>query len=249
MIGRSARTGVAVAALVARAVTSCSVDERPLQLASNSAGASGTSAGGSGMVEASAGEGGDASVSAPLPVCDYGSGVAVGCDTLVDNPGFAKNTDGWTPEEGAISMSWTDDDAAGNTQSGSLSVVNSLSGAADGIASQGAAECLPTSAGKKYGLAGDLFIPQGQGSGLDGGTYTASAALSVIFYMSGKCDSYTLGNATSGLLAEPGHWAHREGHAVAPDGANSMSVRLVTLKNFREFTFEARFDNVLLKEE
>jgi hypothetical protein len=28
-----------------------------------------------------------------------------------------------------------------------------------------------------------------------------------------------------------------------------MSVRLVTFKNFREFTFQAWFDNVLVKEE
>jgi hypothetical protein len=100
-----------------------------------------------------------------------------------------------------------------------------------------------------YGFGLDLFIPEGQGEGLDGGSYQASAGLSVIFFTSKHCDEFTLASATSDLLQDEGTWAHREGRAVAPKGAQSMLVRLVTFKNFQEYNFEARFDNVLMKAE
>jgi hypothetical protein len=264
MVYRSACTGVAVAALVVAAIPSCSVDERTLSRATASSGAPGVSDADPGAFP----EGGQAEVDAalaPLPVCDYGTGVQAGCETLVSNPGFMKDVSGWNPEDSTVTMNWTENDAASNKASGSLSVVNTLSGAADGISSRGASQCLPTAKGKAYGFACDLFIPNGQGAGLDGGvdggpdggldasTYTgeydATAGLSVIFYTSEQCDGYTLANATSTLADMPGSWVHREGHAVAPDGANSMSVRLVTFKNFREFTFQAWFDNILVKEE
>lgn len=248
MIGRSACIGVAVAGLMGALATSCSVDERPLALAAAIAGTAGVSGAGSSGSGGAAGEPADAAP-VPLPICDYGDGVQPGCETLVPNPGFEHDATGWSPEEGSVAMSWTAEDANGNKKSGALSVLNSLSGAADGVAARGAAACLPTSAGKAYGMAADIFIPDKQGSGIDGGSYSATAGLSVIFYSSDKCDGYTLANSTSDLLEDAAVWAHREGHAVAPEGANSMSMRLVTFKNFREYKFEARFDNVLLKEE
>jgi hypothetical protein len=264
MVYRSASTGVAVATLVVAAIVSCSVDERALSLASSSSGASGLPDANQGAFP-EGGQGDADAAPAPLPVCDYSGAVQAGCETLVSNPGFTKDISSWNPEDSSVNMKWTENDATSNKASGSLSVVNTLSGAADGIAARGAAQCLPTSKGKAYGFAGDMFIPDGQGAGLDGGVdggpdggldasiytgvYDATAGLSVIFYTSEQCDGYTLANATSSLADMPGSWVHREGHAIAPDGANSMSVRLVTFKNFREFTFQAWFDNVLIQEE
>jgi len=244
MDGTAALKGL-IGLAVAAAAASCSVDDRQLRtLASAGAGSfAGTNALGGGA-------GDDSSAPEPLPVCDYSEGVAEGCETLVSNPDFAKNTDGWKAEDATVTMSWGAADAADHSQSGSLSVVNSLYGAANGIASRAATQCLSTHAGQAYGFGLDLFIPEGQGEGLDGGSYRATAGLSVIFFTSKRCDGFTLSNsATSDLLEDDGHWAHREGHAVAPQGAESMLVRLVTLKNFQEFNFEARFDNVLVKAE
>lgn len=250
MIGRSACTGLAVAALGTSLALACAVDDRTLVSGGAGSLASAGAAGTRALIPASdAGDGGVEAGLPPLPICDYGAAVEAGCESLVSNPGFAKDSSGWSPEPGSVSMSWTPSDAADNKRSGSLSVVNSLSGAADGTAARGAAQCLPTVPGQPYGLAADLFIPEGQGAGLDGGTYSATAGLSVIFYNAAACGGYTLGNGTSTVLDEAGRWEHREGHAVAPAGAVSMAVRLVTFKNFRELTFEARFDNVLVKAE
>lgn len=235
--------GLGFVAAVA-SVASCAVDDRQLRSLSN-AGA-GSSAGANAL---GGGAGDDSVAQTPLPDCDYSGGVLGGCETLVANPGFAQDTEGWKAEDATVAMSWNADNATDDGDSGSLSVVNSLYGAADGIASRAAAQCLPTKSGRTYGFALDVFIPEGQGEGLDGGGYRASAGLSVIFFTSKHCDQFTLASATSDLLEDDGQWAHREGRAVAPQGAESMLVRLVTFKNFQEFNFEARFDNVLLRAE
>ena len=248
MIGRSTWTGlVAVGFAAALSTVSCSVDNR--QLLTSSSGVD-PSFGGSGAGSSSAGDTSDSGAPndpGPLPVCDYGNGVAPGCDTLVDNPGFTKDTFGWKPEDPTVTMTWSDSDSGANRKSGSMAVVNTLFGEADGTASRGSAQCLPTHAGQAYSFALDIFIPKGQGGGLDGGAYTGSAGLSVLFFTSDQCSDYTLSSATSGVVDESDAWQHREGRAVTPEGAQSMLVRLVTFKNFREFSFEARFDNVLLR--
>lgn len=242
MDGSAALKGLIVLGLSA-AAAGCAVDTRQLSTSSGSGGS------GSGMNALGGDDGQGAAPPTPLPVCDYGADVEEGCETLVSNPGFARDTTSWKAEDGTVAMTWGRVDATDNEESGSLSVLNSLYGAANGVASRAAAQCLPTQSGQAYGFGLDVFIPEGQGEGLDGGDYQGSAGLSLIFFTSRRCDGFTLASATSELLDEAGDWAHREGRAVAPQGAESVLVRLVTFKNFQEYNFEARFDNVLVRAE
>jgi len=243
MEARAALKGLVVVWLWLSAA-SCSVDNRELSVQGGAG--SGSTAGMSGL-DGDAGDGNAALP--PLPVCDYSAGVSEGCDTLVSNPGFDRDTAGWKAEDTTVAMSWRTDDATENNESGSLSVVNTLYGTAAGFASRAAAQCLTTEPGKSYAFALDVFIPKGQGEGLEGSDYLASAGLSVIFYTSKQCDEFTLDSKSSELLQEAGVWAHREGRAVAPKSAQSMLIRLVTLKEFQQYSFEAHFDNVLVKAE
>ncbi|MET0791000.1 MAG: hypothetical protein ABW061_05720 [Polyangiaceae bacterium] len=247
MIGRSTWTALVVAgSAVVLGAASCSVDNRQLLATSDSAGtASFGNAGAGGRL--GAGDGGDSNQPGPLPLCDYSVGVDSGCDTLVDNPGFTKDVYGWTPEDATVTMTWTNNDSASSKKSGSMAVVNALFGEADGTAARGAAQCFATSVGRSYSFGLDMFIPEGQGDGPDGAKYSGNAGLSILFFTDAECAGYTLSSATSGVVDETGSWQHREGRAVTPEGARSMSVRLVTFKNFREYSFEARFDNVLLR--
>ena len=248
MFGRFAWIALGIAMLSIVPTASCSLDDRALAPRASLAGAAGLADPGAAGADAgrSAGESGSEQLP-PLPDCDYGNETATGCETLVSNPGFAKDTEGWLPEMGSISMTWNSSDADANAASGSLSVVNALSGEADGIAARGVSQCLSVTAGDTYRVAADVFVPKGQGDGLDGGTFVASAGLSLIFYSDVDCQGFTVTNTTSDVVAEPEKWAHREAQKVAPQGASSMAVRLATFKNFREFTFEARFDNVLVR--
>jgi hypothetical protein len=242
-----ARIAFAASALVVVLVAAaCSVDDRQLTEGDN-AGASGTLAG-AGSTGLDAGADADAAIP-PLPICDYSTAVDAGCDTLVANPGFATDTAGWDAEMPSVSMTWNPSNATASEDSGSLAVVNALSGTADGFADRGAAQCLPTTPGQAYGFAADVFIPEGQGAGLDGGAFDASAELTIIFYTKAGCTGYSTSGGISDVSMDAGAWAHREGHAVAPQDAESMSVRLTTLKNFQQFKFEAHFDNVLVKAE
>src|SRR3954471_20930695 len=154
------------------AAASCAVDNRELRV-QGGAGA-GSSAG---MSPFTGDAGNDSNAAPPLPVCDYSAGVLEGCESLVANPGFSQDTDGWKPEDATVTMSWRADDAAENIDSGSLSVVNSLYGTAVGFASRAASQCLPTEPGKTYAFALDVLIPEGQGEGLEGSDYHASAGL------------------------------------------------------------------------
>jgi hypothetical protein len=243
-VGSDAATLALASALV---LAACSVDERVLTQSGANGGGAGAATGSS--FAAGASDGGEGGVEiAPLPICTYGASVMEGCETLVENPGFASDASGWDAEMPSITMAWNAADASSDSHSGSLAVMNALSGAADGIADRGASQCLLTAPGRAYGFAADIYIPEGQGDGIDGGTFDASAAVSVIFYASADCTGFSEKRSfSSDASNQAGSWSHREGRAVAPAGAQSMLVRLVTLKNFREYTFEARFDNVLVR--
>jgi len=222
----------------------CSLDTRHFRKGSSS-----DSGGSSNPASGTAGDtsnGGSASTE-PLPDdCDYSKDARPECQSLVQNPGFAVDTDGWNAEMGPLTVTWSTQDATGDADSGSLSLENAFYGEADGPIALGSFQCLPATPGKTYAIAGDVFVPEGQGDGWDGGTYTAGAGFSVIFKDDSTCQGHTLSNFTSDLVTDTEVWTHSEATGVAPRGAGSMNVRLITLKNFREYKFEALFDNVLM---
>jgi hypothetical protein len=234
-------------------VVGCSVDERTLITGHVPLGMSGdgsSSAGGpSGQPEGgAAGDSGEV----PLPRCNYAGGtLETGCESLVQNAGFAANVAGWTAEDLGVMEGWHDTDASETTGSGSLVVMNlnfkKEKEAQAGIAGGGARQCIPASSGKVYDLAADVFVPMGQGAGFEG-EYMSAAGLSVFFYSEPGCASQTLSNFTSEQVSTPETWVHLEGSTKAPLETKSMAVRLATLKPFRQYTFEARFDNVFVRE-
>lgn len=243
MFGRSACAGLGLMTLSGTVVVACSLDQRELAPLAEAGAAGFYGAGGS--ANEFAGAAGSV-MPEPLPLCDFAAGVPAGCETLVENPGFKLDVASWKAEEGSLSMSWKAEDASASGTSGSLSVVNALFGEANGISVRGAAQCLLSLPEQNYGIAADVFIPRDQTAGITGAS-VATAGLSVIFYDGEHCDGFTLGNFTSELLEEPGAWVHLVGYGASPRGVKSMSVRLVTLKDFRQRRFEARFDNVLVK--
>jgi len=191
--------------------------------------------------------GGSASLASLPDDCDYSKDARSECQSLAENPGFAVDAAGWNAEMGPLTVAWNSKDATDDAASGSLSLTNAFFGEADGPIALGAFQCLPATAGKTYAIAGDVFVPKGQGAGFDGGTYTAGAGFSIIFKDDAECQGHTLGSFSSDTVDETETWTHREATGAAPRSAASMNVRLITLKNFREFKFEAWFDNVLVR--
>lgn len=235
---------------LALCTSACGVDDRALYEGLGPNGGNGS--GGSSGTGSSAADGGDEGMVAPLPVCVYGAGtVADGCATLVQNPGFASNVASWVAEPVGMTEGWLAVDAKGDSKSGSIVITNlnykTDAEAANGTNGGAARQCLPVNAGKVYELAADIFVPSGQGMGFDG-DYTSDAELSLFFYDSADCTGQTASNYTSTQITQAGEWVHVEGSTPAPKESGSMAVRLSTQKPFRQVSFEARFDNVLVRE-
>lgn len=224
----------------------CSLDARTLEAASE---------GGGGGAGASSGGGAGQSAKPPppveLPICEYPADNTIepGCETLAENAGFTKDAKGWSAEDSAVQVAWETGDRASDPMSGSIAVVNTLHGVPEGIAASGGAQCLKAEAKAIYDMAADVFIPEGQGDGVMGGPYTGFAGLGLLFWPNADCSasSPTRGDARTNLVNATGVWSHVEGVAVAPEVAQSMSVRVLTVKPFRQFQFKAVYDNVLLR--
>jgi hypothetical protein len=248
---------LAVALLVA-VTAGCAVDDRTL-LAANASGGSSSSGGGS----AGLGNGFSAGpTQIDLPVCSYSSTTDIEpeCETLVRNAGFGADTSGWNEEPLSITIGWDAGDATGSDGSGSIAVINSMHGRKDGIAASGGTQCLPAVPGKIYDMAADVLIPDGQGLGyvpddkkmeLGEAPYVGRAGLSILFWPNDECsitDQSLLPSFQTNLVEDVDAWWRVEGAAQAPDGAVSMSVRVLTVKPFQEYNFKALFDNILLRE-
>jgi len=236
----------------------CGVDERTLSTAAGSmtgSGASSLDAGAGAGAAPDSGSGGGAAASVALPICVYEGDVSPECETLVKNAGFASGIVSWTAEAATLS-DWLNSDAAGSDQSGSLRVVNFLHGETDGVAPGASVQCVAARAGRVYAVAGDVFIADGQGAGIEQGKgdgltappYVGKAGFSLYFFRKSDCSEDSIGNADSGLIDQVGVWVHTEGSGKAPEQTRSMLVRLNTMMPFREFKFEARFDNILVRE-
>jgi hypothetical protein len=248
-LGSVARATSALALLGACCtLAGCALDTRTLEAAnaSGSSGAGGTSSSGSGS----------ASKPPPpidLPICEYPGGASIqpGCDTIAENAGFTQDITGWDPEAYSIKIDWEAGDAKAAPDSGSIAVTNTMFGTSDGLAPGAGTQCIPATPGATYDMAGDVFIPEGQGDGMaGGGPYVGEAGLSILFWANPDCSDVepTHGSFQSDLVLTTGAWIHVEGGAVAPDVAKAMSLRVLTIKPFKQFKFKALFDNVLLRE-
>jgi hypothetical protein len=243
-----------IAGLALLTCASCTLDQRTLQTGDTVDGtgaASGQSA--IGTPNGSGGAAGEATI----PTCYFsGSTTAAGCETLVDNPGFTKNVAGWTAEDLSISEGWVDEDAAKASGSGSIVVTNTNysndDAAKGGTAPGGARQCIPIESNAIYEFAADIYIPAGQGAGFQGvgfpGNYVSFADLSAFFYPDTACAQQSEGkNFSSDAVQVADEWVHVAGSATSPKDAQSMAVRLATGKPFPQYTFEAQFDNILVR--
>lgn len=162
-------------------------------------------------------------------------------ETLVGNSTFNSDGTSWTTEYGMLSA-WTAGpaaDAAGSGTSGGLDVTNPVVADLDGSTMGGVRQCISATAARTYSIFAQIFIPPGQGAG--------SGALSIGYYSTADCTGAASSVLTTGLVTDTNGWKVTQAAAPAPAGTKSMAVRLVIQKGFRDPTFHAYFDNVLVK--
>jgi hypothetical protein len=229
----------------------CAVDDRFLLEADAAAGAAGADGGGG-----SGGSGGTrtAEDAMPPPRCIYPADETdAECVTLVENAGFHTDSNSWLREYDSIYLVWTEDDAAANAASGSITVINTLLGDDDGYVVAGARQCLPATPGKRYVVGADALIVGGQvqyGFDASPGPDAAKAGVSLLFYENPDCSGGSdPDNFTPTLIATEDAWTTIGGTKIAPDKVSAMAIRLVAAKPFRQISMKAHFDNVLVRAE
>jgi len=253
-----------------RAPLGCKVDNRELKGGAGSSGASNTSTGGrstnGGVGNAHAGEGGAgelpeaAAAGAGTPAAGGAGGatdtgpvappLVDGCvdldengvgdctETLLKNASFKLDTLDWTADVGAT-LGWSDSNAYEDLPSGAGLVASTVGARdVDGLVLASATQCVPVAAGTKLEIIANVFIKPGQGEGL--------AGISIFFFDQASCmgnikDSFDTSGAATGT------WSTLRGVHTVADGVGSMLVRLTASKPYRSESFEAKFDNILVK--
>lgn len=229
----------AAAALAVLALSACGLDERSLAERTVYSSGNGNPEGGAA---------GAAAELLPVPDCSYSTaGESSECASLIANPGFARNIDGWALEPRAVQARWDALDAAGAKKSGSIIVTNALTGDDAGPSPGGVFQCLTVEPGQHVQYAADVMIPEGQGSGAGDMEYIGYAALSLFYYNNDHCEIPTVGNVTSQLLEAPGEWQHLSGQNEVPLEIHSVAYRLIAIKPHPEDPFDVHFDNVLAR--
>jgi hypothetical protein len=235
-----------LAALLAVALqTACALDNRELLQDDVVAGSGGGGNVGGGTAGTDSGRapGWDA----PFPPdCVYaGHSIDAGCETLVSNPGFDRNADGWPPQQSTVSVGWSEQDRMESPSSGSIAVDSTLFNeeVKNGQVILGALQCVGTIAGGVYDIRADAFILPDQ-------TTEGSAGLIAQFYKNSNCSAGIAGSDQSysaKFIVDVGEWTPISGRFQVPADVGSMQVMLVVGKQFAPRSFKALFDNVLVQ--
>jgi len=236
----------------------CSVDNRQLELAAAGAGSAGV--GGAAQVAGAshvggslvtAGMSGDAgAVDVPIPVFDGGADldtnkIADFRETSVKNPDFERDVAAWLPGI-ETTVEWNEQNAAGDLPSGSALVASvgiiDPNGAA--VALRAVQQCIPISGSKLVIVYANAWVDPGQDE-------QGRAELDVAFFDSEDCSGSlsTTFSTPQPLAGGVGSWLTLKAGSVSGASTKSAQIKLALLKPFRAESFQARFDNVLVKVE
>ncbi len=208
-------------------------------------GSAGTGRGGSGGGTGGSSEtGGGSSGTAGGPVntrCpDLDHNGVLDCDeTLIDKAAFDTDASvaAWSIETGLV-LSWSNLDAQGHDQSGSLAVKNDIEENLVGTQIVGARQCINVSGGTVYRFAAQVSVPNYAGE--------TKAGIQIIVLDTPSCAGTVLDSPTTNLVKGP-EWQVAEIIYLTPTTAKSIAVRLAQIKPFRQAPVAVLFDNVLVR--
>jgi hypothetical protein len=218
----------------------CSIDERTLEprpLTSIPGSGGSAQGGGTGSMP----EGGAAGADAP-----DGEGLVQGCAdldtdgvpdceaTLVQNPTFTSDVDGWTPL-GETELTWQPENALGDLPSGSAELTASE---AHGSAYQ----CVPLTGAYLVIAYASAYVEPG-----DDPQHPAQAALEVTFFQGADCSGVSDGYFETPASTLTDAWTTVQAGGPSKDTTLSASIALVGLQREASADYSIYFDNVMLK--
>jgi len=250
------------------ALPACSVDDRELQQAADSSGGSGAEpsspAGAAGRggadsrggapatndagTTASTAAGASGEANRPsIPTVDGcpdldTNGIADCKETEITNPDFEQDIAGWNADTGAT-LTWAAADALSSTESGSALLAASGAVDAPGSSLVSASQCVPVGSNQVVIVYANAFVDADQDN-------AGQASVYVSFFDDAHCSGASSGgfNTPAPLDAETGVWLTVQAGSLTSAGTASALVKLAIQKPYRAAAFQARFDNILLKQ-
>jgi hypothetical protein len=164
-------------------------------------------------------------------------------ETLVTNADFKTDVASWVADTDTT-VTWSPQNAAGDLPSGSALVASTgvIDAQAIGAALRAAGQCIPVSGKQLVTAYANAFVDSGQDA-------QGHAEVDVFFYDTAGCTG-TLTSSFSTpqpLDASAGVWLTLRAGAVSADTTKSALVKIAISKPFRAASFQAHFDDVLVK--
>jgi len=192
-------------------------------------------------VDAGGDEGGAGGASSLLP-----SGPADGCAdldtdgvsdcevTLVENPTFQSDIDGWTAL-GDAELEWEPESALGDSETGSAKLTAEVPRAS-------AYQCVPLEGAKLVIAYASAYVEPS-----DDPDEAPQAELDVTFFQGANCSGVSDGYFETPPSKDVGTWATIQAGGLSKDTTQSVAVALVGIKPDSVDALAVRFDNVMLK--
>ncbi|HEY0462958.1 MAG TPA: matrixin family metalloprotease [Polyangiaceae bacterium] len=248
--GLRRRRRFVAASLTTAALAGCSLDTRQLEYAQASAGQAGESVlpppdSGSDTPEGDASPQPDAGGPPMIGGClDLDEDGVADCDeTLIRNATFKTDIEAWQADADA-QLAWGERNAASDLPSGSalLHAVGTAVPGATGAALQSASQCLKVDGKQLVTVYANAFVDADQSS-------LGVAEIRVLFFDSEACaGAYVSSFLTpQPLSVENAEWFALKAGSVSGPDTKSALVRLVVSRPLEAGSFQASFDNVLLK--
>jgi hypothetical protein len=202
------------------------------------------SQGGAGGVSAQGGSAGSGGSSAegggpPTRCPDLDVNGVLDCDeTLAINPTFDSDVLPWIGETGIV-LDLHETDAHGVTGSGALSVENQTDVDQSGSSLLAARQCISVLGNTIYDFAVEVAVPAE--------SVNAQGGMIMFFYDGPACTGNLADNPVISTFVSASDWTVAQKTYLTPMSAESVMLRLVSQKMFRDPPTKVFYDNVLVR--
>jgi hypothetical protein len=158
---------------------------------------------------------------------------------VLANGSFDRNDQDWDVDSNA-NKDWSNDDSAGESSSGSLSLTNKRVGSGMGLTAASVSQCLQIPRNVGFHICVDYLLSSGLPS-------TAAASVNLVLFDGDACSGAVSTSPSIQPDAEKGGWQTFKARMTAPPEQStykSMLVKLVAIKGLEEAPLDVQFDNV-----
>lgn len=158
---------------------------------------------------------------------------------VLANSAFDRNDQDWQADSNAVKV-WSNDDSAGDSSSGSLTLTNKKLEAGMGLNAGSVSQCLEIPRNVGFHVCADYLLNNGVPS-------TAAASVNLVLFDGEQCSGSVSTSPSIAPQATKGGWQTFKARMNAPpvrSSYKSMLVKLVVIKGSQDAPVDIQFDNV-----